>query len=147
MSYSIQYIDKQYYAQSIFTLRTVRSGPPQFDKKIILKKVFKIVFREPDLNLKCENACESAAVNCVAACLPNDNSCLRNCIRSETECRNGKVTLKLIMYDNVSSIKFNVVFFYFLTVPATQTVRMDVLIVQIQFVSVTEILHNTTKII
>ena len=50
-------------------------------------------FRVPDLNVVCNDRCETAALDCIIGC-ENDVNCISGCLRDQTECSNGKSKLK-----------------------------------------------------
>ena len=45
---------------------------------------------EPSANKKCREVCESVLVECLTGCPSDDYSCLRNCLKAETLCIDGK---------------------------------------------------------
>ena len=45
---------------------------------------------EPSANKKCREVCEVVLVECLTGCPPDDYSCLRNCLKAETFCIDGK---------------------------------------------------------
>lgn len=48
---------------------------------------------EPSANKKCREVCEVVLVECLNSCPSDDYSCLRNCLRVETICIDGKFLL------------------------------------------------------
>ena len=46
-------------------------------------------FRVPDLNVVCNDRCETAALDCIIGC-ENDVNCISGCLRDQAECSQGK---------------------------------------------------------
>ena len=62
--------------------------------KIIIKMGdYEICFSVVDLNRICKERCEASHLQCILDCPTDDVTCLSKCIREETDCFSGKLSM------------------------------------------------------